>query len=413
MSKTVIKVENISKMYDLGLVGTGTLSKDLNRTWAKFRGRPDPYASLAELNDRTQASKSGTVWALKDINFEVGQGEVLGVIGKNGAGKSTLLKILSRITSPTRGEIKIKGRVASLLEVGTGMHPEMTARQNIYLNGAIMGMTRKEVATKLDEIVDFAGIGKYVDTPIKRFSSGMQVRLGFAVAAFLEPEILIVDEVLAVGDVEFQRKAIGKMKEVSQGEGRTVLFVSHNMASVKSLCEYAILLNGGLVSYRGKADDVVNYYLLEEQRQVNNLCFQQDSKSACLNKISLNEGVASSIVSGKELVFSFVFKQHFSKNMNIHVGIYDSNNEKLIHMTTEYFFSKGVGKDEVRGIIDKNPLKEGFYSVNVAIISGGEIIEVYEKCIVFSVLNGDFFDKGILLKSISQSGKFLADYYWD
>ena len=248
MSK-VIEINNLSKIYDLGLVGTGTLSKDLNRTWAKLRGKPDPYATLVELNDRTQKSSTNIIYALKDINFSVEQGEVLGIIGKNGAGKSTLLKILSQITSPSTGSIKMRGRVASLLEVGTGMHPEMTARQNIYLNGSLMGMRRHEITSKLDEIVDFAGIEKYIDTPTKRFSAGMTVRLGFAIAAFLEPEILIVDEVLAVGDAEFQKKAIGKMQNVSMGEGRTVLFVSHNMASVKSLCSSGIVLNNGTKSF--------------------------------------------------------------------------------------------------------------------------------------------------------------------
>lgn len=265
MAKTVIKVENLSKMYDLGLVGTGTLSRDLNRTWARMLGKPDPYATLAEINDRTKVSKSGSVWALKEINFEVQEGEVLGIIGKNGAGKSTLLKILSQITSPTKGIIKIKGRVASLLEVGTGMHPEMTARQNIYLNGAIMGMTRREINLKFDEIVDFAGIVKYVDTPIKRFSSGMQVRLGFAVAAFLEPEILIIDEVLAVGDAEFQRKAIGKMQDVSKNVGRTVLFVSHNMIAVKTLCNMALLIDQGSIISRAETSIVVDQYLTKSQ----------------------------------------------------------------------------------------------------------------------------------------------------
>lgn len=261
MSNKVIEVSNLSKMYDLGLVGTGTLSKDLNRMWAKMLGKPDPYATIADLNDRSVKSDTGTVWALKDICFDVEQGEVLGIVGGNGAGKSTLLKILSRITTPSRGEIKIKGRVASLLEVGTGMHPEMTARQNIYLNGSIMGMTRKEISSKLDEIVDFAGIGKYIDTPTKRFSSGMQVRLGFAVAAFLEPEILIVDEVLAVGDAEFQKKAVGKMKTISEGGGRTVLFVSHNMASVKSLCTKALLIRQGQLVSMGDTDSIVSEYI--------------------------------------------------------------------------------------------------------------------------------------------------------
>lgn len=261
MSK-VIEINNLSKVYDLGLVGTGTLSKDLNRTWAKLRGKPDPYATLVELNDRTQKSESNMVYALKDINFSVEQGEVLGIVGKNGAGKSTLLKILSQITSPSTGSIKMKGRVASLLEVGTGMHPEMTAKQNIYLNGSLMGMRRHEITSKLDEIVAFAGIEKYIDTPTKRFSSGMTVRLGFAIAAFLEPEILIVDEVLAVGDAEFQKKAVGKMKDVSKTEGRTVLFVSHNMAAVKSLCTSAILIEKGILKLAGDTERVLADYLI-------------------------------------------------------------------------------------------------------------------------------------------------------
>ena len=260
MSK-VIEINNLSKVYDLGLVGTGTLSKDLNRTWAKLRGKPDPYATLVELNDRTQKSSTNMIYALKDINFSVEQGEVLGIIGKNGAGKSTLLKILSQITSPSTGSIKMKGRVASLLEVGTGMHPEMTARQNIYLNGSLMGMRRHEITSKLYEIVDFAGIEKYIDTPIKRFSSGMKVRLGFAIAAFLEPEILIVDEVLAVGDAEFQKKAIGKMQEVSKGEGRTVLFVSHNMNSVNTLCSKCIHMENGMIKKTGETNSIINDYL--------------------------------------------------------------------------------------------------------------------------------------------------------
>jgi len=266
---TVIQIDNLSKIYDLGLVGTGTLSKDLNRTWAKLTGKPDPYAKIAELNDRTKKSQSNTVYALKNINFSVEQGEILGIIGRNGAGKSTLLKILSEITSPSSGSIKIKGRIASLLEVGTGMHPEMTARQNIYLNGSLMGMRRYEIKNKLDEIIAFAGIEKYVDTPVKRFSSGMNVRLGFAVAAFLEPEILVVDEVLAVGDAEFQKKAIGKMQDISKGEGRTILFVSHNMASIRHLCNSGIVLNNGEISYQGSINSAVNEYLSINTEQDN------------------------------------------------------------------------------------------------------------------------------------------------
>lgn len=269
----VLKVENLSKLYRLGEVGTGTISHDLNRWWARMRGKEDPYSLVGQTNDRSQKAESDYVWALKDINFEVEQGEILGIIGRNGAGKSTLLKILSQITSPTTGEIKTKGRIASLLEVGTGMHPEMTARENIYLNGAILGMTKKEIAAKFDEIIDFSGCTMYVDTPLKRFSSGMRVRLGFAVAAFLEPEILIVDEVLAVGDAEFQKKAIGKMKDISSGGGRTVLFVSHNMASVKSLCTRGIVLeNGGLV-FDGSTEEAVSFYLNQGAENNNSKLF--------------------------------------------------------------------------------------------------------------------------------------------
>ena len=261
MSITRVKVENLAKQYRLGEVGTGTLSHDLNRFWHKVRGKEDPYSIVTDVNDRTQNSGSEYVWALQDINFEVKEGEVLGIIGRNGAGKSTLLKLLSKVTGPTKGEIKLSGRIGSLLEVGTGMHPELTGKENIYLNGAILGMTKAEVARKFDEIVEFAGIGKYINTPFKRYSSGMRVRLGFAVAAFLEPEILIVDEVLAVGDAEFQKKAIGKMQEVSDGEGRTVLFVSHNMGSIKSLCTRSILMDNGQIVYDGDTKTCIDKYL--------------------------------------------------------------------------------------------------------------------------------------------------------
>lgn len=261
MSDIAIKFENISKQYRLGLVGTGTISHDLNRWWHRVRGLEDPYLKIGETNDRSEKATSQYVWALRDITFDVKQGEVLGIIGKNGAGKSTLLKILSRVTAPTTGSIKAKGRIASLLEVGTGFHPEMTGRENIYMNGAIMGMTKSEITRKLDEIVNFAGVEKYIDTPVKRYSSGMTVRLGFAIAAHLEPEILVVDEVLAVGDAEFQKKAIGKMQDVSQGEGRTVLFVSHNMQSVSTLTNQSVLLINGQVDSMGDTDDIIQKYL--------------------------------------------------------------------------------------------------------------------------------------------------------
>ena len=261
MSRKVIEFDNVGKQYVLGTIGTGTLSQDLNRWWARIRGKEDPFLKIGEVNDRTKKGESNFVWALKDINFSVDEGDVVGIIGKNGAGKSTLLKILSRVTSPTVGTIKVKGRIASLLEVGTGFHPEMTGRENIYMNGTIMGMTKTEIDRKLDEIVDFAGVEKYLDTPVKRYSSGMMVRLGFAIAAHLEPEILVVDEVLAVGDAEFQRKAIGKMQDVSKGEGRTVLFVSHNMAAVRSLCKKGIVMKNGGIDSIGDITSAIERYL--------------------------------------------------------------------------------------------------------------------------------------------------------
>lgn len=261
MSDIVIRVENLSKQYRLGKVGTGSLAHDLNRTWHRVRGKEDPYLKIGEANDRSVKGNSEYVWALQDINFEVKQGEVLGIIGRNGAGKSTLLKILSRTTTPTTGSIKIKGRIASLLEVGTGFHPELSGRENIFLNGAILGMTRQEIKRKFDEIVDFAGVERYIDTPVKRYSSGMYVRLAFGVAAHLEPEILIVDEVLAVGDSEFQKKALGKMKDVSDKDGRTVLFVSHNMAAVETLCSSAILLENGFVYDTGSPGLMIQHYI--------------------------------------------------------------------------------------------------------------------------------------------------------
>ena len=260
-SNVILKVEGIGKQYRLGLVGTGTITQDFNRWWSRVRGKEDPYLKIGDTNIRSEQGSSNYVWALQNINFEVKQGEVLGIIGKNGAGKSTLLKILSRVTAPTLGTIKSKGRIASLLEVGTGFHPEMTGRENIYLNGAILGMTKAEISRKIDEIIDFSGCLRYIDTPVKRYSSGMTVRLAFAVAAHLEPDILVIDEVLAVGDAEFQKKAIGKMQEISKGEGRTVLFVSHNMAAVKNLCTRCIVLENGTKTFEGATDDAVDYYL--------------------------------------------------------------------------------------------------------------------------------------------------------
>ncbi|WP_346983878.1 ABC transporter ATP-binding protein [Chryseobacterium sp. POE27] len=262
-----LKAENISKQYRLGQVGTGTLSHDLNRFWHKMRGKEDPYLKIGEVNDRTIKGESEYVWSLRDINFEIEQGDAVGIIGRNGAGKSTLLKLLSKVTKPTTGKIYTRGRIASLLEVGTGFHPEMTGRENLFLNGAILGMTRKEISRKFDEIVDFSGVERYIDTPVKRYSSGMYVRLAFAVAAHLESEILIVDEVLAVGDADFQKKCLGKMGDVTKGEGRTILFVSHNMTAIKELCNKGILLNQGQLIYKGSIlDTIVEYQKNSEIR---------------------------------------------------------------------------------------------------------------------------------------------------
>ncbi len=259
---TAIEFNHVSKLYRLGLVSTGTFREDIKRWWiTSVQKKEDPYLTIGETNDRGTKGESQFVWALRDIDFKVEQGDVVGIIGKNGAGKSTLLKLLSKITAPTTGDIRARGRIASLLEVGTGMHPEMTGRENIYLNGAILGMTKSEITRKLDEIIDFSGCERYIDTPVKRYSSGMRVRLGFAVAAHLDPDILVVDEVLAVGDAEFQKKAIGKMQDVSQGGGRTVLFVSHNMASVRALCKNGVLLENGKTKMIGEIGSIINEYM--------------------------------------------------------------------------------------------------------------------------------------------------------
>ena len=287
---TVVKAEQVSKQYRLGTVGTGTLSHDLNRWWYRVRGKEDPYLKIGESNDRTTRGDSDYVWALQDVNFEVNHGDVVGIIGRNGAGKSTLLKILSRTTAPTTGSVKIKGRVASLLEVGTGFHPELTGRENIYLNGAILGMTKQEIARKFDEIVDFAGVERYIDTPVKRYSSGMYVRLAFAVAAHLEPEILIVDEVLAVGDAEFQKKCLGKMKDVSVKEGRTVLFVSHNMAAVVSLCDRGLVMANGRLAFDGTIGDCVKHYLQKTVSNAGHYIRQSALMEDCIREVKLVRG---------------------------------------------------------------------------------------------------------------------------
>ena len=284
MGKLMLDVEGVSKLYRLGVIGTGTLSHDLNRWWHLIRGKEDPYSTVGQENNRAEKGSGDFVWAIKDISFKVEQGDVLGIVGKNGAGKSTLLKILSKVTSPSKGTIKAAGRIASLLEVGTGFHPELTGRENIYLNGAILGMSKKEIKSKIDEIIDFSGCIRYVDTPVKRYSSGMKVRLAFAVAAHLEPEILVVDEVLAVGDAEFQKKAIGKMKDISNKQGRTVLFVSHNMAAVRSICNKGILLENGQLTHSGSAEEIVDEYLKLNADNITKEINYEDNPSALENE---------------------------------------------------------------------------------------------------------------------------------
>jgi ABC-type polysaccharide/polyol phosphate transport system ATPase subunit len=287
-----IKVEDLSKAYQLGEIGTGTVSRDIERWLAKVRGKEDPFLKVGEVNDRTVKGTSNIVWSLKDISFEIEQGDAVGIIGRNGAGKSTLLKILSRVTSPTKGVVKARGRIASLLEVGTGFHPELTGRENIYLNGAILGMRKKEITDKLDQIVDFSGVERYLDTPVKRYSSGMYVRLAFAVAAHLDSEILIVDEVLAVGDAEFQAKCLGKMKDVSSHQGRTVLFVSHNMAAIQKLCSKGILLNRGQIAVDGNINNVLDIYVNEGGKSSSEYYFDErkaTSSAAHVTKVRIED----------------------------------------------------------------------------------------------------------------------------
>ena len=332
---TAIEFNHVSKQYRLGVVSTRTLSHDLNRWWQmNILRKDDPYLKIGSVNDRSKAADSEYVWALRDIDFKVEQGDVVGIIGKNGAGKSTLLKLLSRVTGPTTGSIRAKGRIGSLLEVGTGFHPEMTGRENIYMNGAILGMSRQEITRKLDEIVDFSGCERYIDTPVKRYSSGMMVRLGFAVAAHLDPEILVVDEVLAVGDAEFQKKAIGKMQDVSKGEGRTVLFVSHNMASIRALCNTGLLLEYGSIKYSGVINNVVNKYIEDDSFELRKLVsdVKQHTKEIDIYSIMVNGGTDNSVeVNAENLTMAIEIRGRSFSNQIIEfeAQLYDDNHVLL------------------------------------------------------------------------------------
>ena len=371
MGRTILKIENISKQYRLGVVGTGTLSHDLNRFWARIRGKEDPYLKIGAVNDRSSKATEEYVWALKDINFEVQEGEVLGIIGKNGAGKSTLLKILSRVTSPTTGTIKTKGRIASLLEVGTGFHPELTGRENVFLNGAILGMSKAEINDKLAEIIEFSGCELYIDTPVKRYSSGMRVRLAFAVAAHLEPDILIVDEVLAVGDAEFQKKAIGKMQDISREGGRTVLFVSHNMAAVKSLCTRGIVLENGMVVFEGKVEDSINNYLAKGEKE--GYVFERKNKlkdGSYIEKVEILTSLKTIFHEfNKEISIKItVFCNEPIREPAISYQILNIDNNPIIHelnLNSENEFCQEKGYYVLTSKIKKIKLYQGKYRVNV------------------------------------------------
>ena len=423
MNNAVIKVEDLSKQYRLGKVGRGALRDDLNRWLYKIMGKEDPYLKIGEENDRSVKGSTDYVWALKDIDFEVKQGEVLGIIGRNGAGKSTLLKILSRVTAPTTGKVKIKGRIASLLEVGTGFHPELSGRDNIFLNGAILGMTKKEIALKFDEIVDFSGVERYIDTPVKRYSSGMYVRLAFAVAAHLDPEILIVDEVLAVGDAEFQKKCLGKMKDVSYRDGRTVLFVSHNIPTILNLCESAMVLQWGKNIFHGNTEEAITFYKSDKGKQhLESLRNRKDRKGngmvSCMDIIFLNKRlqVVESVKSGDELRLRIYYAVNSSEVTSIafRVQIMDVN-EQLV-FTCNNAHSKDllqVSADEgnVTCTIDKLPLFGGTYYVNIQIYSlENGIHDEVELAKELSVIDGDFFGTG-KIPGIRRG--ILINHTWD
>lgn len=404
--ETAIEFDHVGKQYRLGLVSTKTLSHDLNRWWqTSVLGKEDPYLKIGETNDRSKAGSSEYVWALKDIDFKVEQGDVVGIIGRNGAGKSTLLKLLSKVTGPTVGTIRARGRIGSLLEVGTGFHPEMTGRENIYMNGAIMGMTKNDVTRKLDEIVAFSGCERYIDTPVKRYSSGMTVRLGFAVAAHLEPEILVVDEVLAVGDAEFQKKAIGKMQDVSQGEGRTVLFVSHNMASIRALCKHGILLENGSVKAMGEVSDIVDLYLDQQtmKGETNGVWTMEDAPTHGAIKIlkAAVEYKGNTLDSSMpfDLVYEFWNNQEgLSLAVNPHV--YNSRDICLFNIQSQKIkLSRGLHRAVFH--IPGGLFCAGAYRVNNMFVCGNECYYLHRNAHYFEIMNGrdDFF------------GRYVGVYY--
>ncbi|QIL40680.1 ABC transporter ATP-binding protein [Pedobacter sp. HDW13] len=400
MSDIAIKVENLSKAYQLGQIGTGTISRDLERWYARIRGKEDPFLRIGESNDQYTKSESGVVWSLKDINFEIEQGDAVGVIGRNGAGKSTLLKILSKVTAPTTGKISGHGRIASLLEVGTGFHPELSGRENIFLNGAILGMRKKEIQRKLDEIVDFAGIERYLDTPVKRYSSGMYVRLAFAVAAHLESEILIVDEVLAVGDAEFQKKCLGKMDEVSKGEGRTVLFVSHNMLAIRSFCKKAIFLKNGRLEEVGNVTKIVSSYLNRIDKHL--IAFEnEDFIAESIEILNKNNTIVETITNGERFDIKIRLRSKVNNpNIGFCIALYNEMQELVTCINTFHINSSiselEIGSYEFIVPFPEYILNEGRYYINLHLNNKqGLLFEIIENCYSLTVLDNDVRRGGV------------------
>jgi lipopolysaccharide transport system ATP-binding protein len=385
-----ITVENLSKAYQLGEFGTGTVSRDIERWFARIRGKEDPFLKIGETNDRTIKGTSNIVWSLKDINLEIQQGDAVGIIGRNGAGKSTLLKILSRVTTPTTGVIKAKGRIASLLEVGTGFHPELTGRENIYLNGAILGMRKKEIDRKLDQIVDFSGVERYLDTPVKRYSSGMYVRLAFAVAAHLESEVLIVDEVLAVGDAEFQKKCLGKMGDISKNEGRTVLFVSHNMQAVQKLCTKGIMLSNGKMSFHGRMSDTIEKYLENGAKESVIELKGNDLKEACIIKAEVRDekdiAVSEIQIGQKWKIVLRIKVNHPIKNLVSSIGIVSSLD---VPIKTSWQNAINLEAGEYEAVFEEDiiDLSVGQYKVCTGLSQNLQVIQYFENLLVFDIIN--------------------------
>lgn len=417
MKNLAIKAENISKQYRLGEVGTGTLSHDLNRFLSKIRGKEDPYLKIGETNDRTIKGGTDYVWSLKDINFEVEQGDAVGIIGRNGAGKSTLLKLLSKVTKPTTGNFKINGRIASLLEVGTGFNPEMTGRENIFMNGSMLGMRRHEIKRKFDEIVDFAGVEKYIDTPAKRYSSGMYVRLAFSVAAHLESEILIVDEVLSVGDAEFQKKCLGKMGDVSKGEGRTVLFVSHNMGAVSTLCNSGIYLNKGLISSKGKINNILTDY----REDINKGSIDDNFKLGNIeifdfNFKSLNSKSNEIIQTGNKIGLTFLLnnRDNFSAKIDFNCQIYDSNMVAIFCLGNQFNGKKieinPNTEQEVEIDFKSNLLPDKYYMRFWIMNLETRKMFYSDPIFAFEVQFGDFFKTGRIPDNKVDHGFFIPEY---